>query len=143
MSNVIQYVIKKHKGQLDKCGNDYFTAHLLDVADIVRSLSPIQVTPLINIAFGHDLLEDTDATSEEMRENGFSEHEIRCIEQLTKFPNEPNDLYIQRITEEDAKVVKIADITSNLGRLDKLDDATKDRLKKRYFKNLKLLAQIA
>ena len=73
--------------------DDYYLNHLLPVAELVDEA-------YYNIALGHDLFEDTDATTDELREVGFNSFEITVIQKLTKEPNETYDQYIERFTSE-------------------------------------------
>lgn len=69
--------MEAHKGQVDKCGFVYFEIHLLPVAASVPA-------DLYYAALAHDVLEDTEATVDGLRDAGFSAYEIELITILTK-----------------------------------------------------------
>lgn len=65
----------------------------------------------------HDILEDTIATSEILREAGIDEKVIQPIEAITKRPDKSESYldYIMRVKKNPvARLVKICDITHNL-----------------------------
>lgn len=133
---LFEFVREAHKGQLDKCGCDYFEAHLLPVA---RSVPP----DLYYAALAHDILEDTETTVDQLREAGFTTVEIELIAILTKPPGK-NDggnayaEYLDRIAiNRDAKIIKIMDNASNLSRMHKIrDKGTSTRLTEKYLNAL-------
>lgn len=119
------YVIEKHKGQKRMGGKAYAT-HPIEVADILEKKG-FNWT-YIQTALFHDLLEDTDATPEEIRELG-NEEVFHAVKLLTKTAGYKMERYIADISEDEvAKAVKLAD------RLHNLLSATvaKDSFKKRY-----------
>lgn len=129
-------VREAHKGQTDKCGFDYFEAHLLPVALAVPE-------NLYFAALGHDILEDTNTTVEDIRDAGFSAYEIELIALLTKPARKDDqgneyDEYLDRIAANpDAKIVKIMDIASNLSRMHCIkDEETSARLIGKYLNAL-------
>lgn len=130
---IVAYVRKMHEGQVDKAGKDYFSAHLMPVA---------QAAPprLQHIALAHDLLEDTRATLEDMYRHGFTEFERWHIEILTHREGESYEQYIRRISvNATARTIKRLDIANNLGRAAELDIDTFFRLNDKYAKALVLL----
>jgi hypothetical protein len=69
---------------------------------------------LKQIAYLHDIIEDTAWTLNSLRELGFSKRVIDGVEALTKRENEPYLNYIMRLVKnDDARKVKMADITDN------------------------------
>jgi (p)ppGpp synthase/HD superfamily hydrolase len=128
-ASILAFVKMKHENQLDKAGQPYFD-HLRQVADLVPSR-------LVYAALGHDLMEDTSATTTEMIDAGFSVGDLLLIQRLTHEHFEPYKTYIRRVSmSPDATIIKIADITSNLSRLALIDQETQDRLRVKYFNAL-------
>lgn len=77
-----------------------------DVIDIIEAVS-----------LGHDILEDTIATSEILRSSGLNEEVIKSIEAITKKADKSESYldYIMRVKKNPvARIVKICDITHNL-----------------------------
>ena len=98
-----------HAGQYDKGGQPY-VLHPLKVMHYLRT----EDEELQCIALGHDVIEDTDVTYQDMREAGFSERVILGIKALTKAPGETLDEYKERVFgNTDAMMVKRADLRHN------------------------------
>jgi len=97
-----------HKGQLDKCGEDYFL-HLERVSNKCASIS------CKIVGYLHDSLEDKHITEKELLSMGFLTYdEFWAIRFLDKGDNLHPSTYIETIKKcEIARVVKIADILDN------------------------------
>lgn len=107
----LQFATKKHQGQFRVGGVPYIT-HPVAVAEYLKNKNfPIeyQIAGLF-----HDLLEDTDATEEEILNLGGKEV-LEAVKLLTKKPGFVMEEYIANIkTNKIAKEVKIADRLHNL-----------------------------
>ena len=66
IEKAMEFAKEKHAGKLDDEDKDYFTAHLCQVADIIKLIAPND-TELIQAAYLHDTLEDTETTCMELR----------------------------------------------------------------------------
>lgn len=98
-----------HAGQFDKGGSPYIL-HPLKVMHYIKSNDE----ELMCIALGHDVIEDTDMTYAELRENGISERVVEGIRCLTKLPGQTLDEYKQQVFSNiDAMKVKMADLRHN------------------------------
>lgn len=98
---------KAHAGQVDKAGKDYIE-HPIYVSSLVDSPEAKAVALL------HDVLEDSDYTSEDLLEAGVPREIVEAVEILTKQSGESYDEYLSKIKMNDlARVVKIADLTHN------------------------------
>lgn len=121
-----------HAGQVDKAGRAY-VEHLAAVASGVsaRGGSAAQVAA----AWLHDSVED-DALSEQwLREAALAPETKNIVLALTKRPGETPEDYAARIlATPGARLVKEADLAHNAdpGRLAALDDATRERLTRKY-----------
>lgn len=127
LERAIEIAVKAHKGQLDKSGRPYIE-HLIRVMTLGKTDNEKIVGVL------HDLLEDTNMTSQDLIDEGFNSEIITAIELLTKEPTD-NDYttYIKKVkTNSIATQVKINDLTDNMNikRLDKLNDDDMKRLNK-------------
>lgn len=98
-----------HAGQYDKGGKPYIL-HPLKVMHYLKSEDEeLQCT-----ALGHDTIEDTDTTEDDLRAAGMSERVIEGIVILTKVDGESYDEYKARVlTSVDAMKVKMADLRHN------------------------------
>lgn len=101
-------ILAKHRGQVDKLGKDY-SEHLLFVSNKCESYSGKRV------GLGHDLLEDTDTTVEELYSFGYTNDEVKAIKLLTRTKNITYKEYIKTLSENKICIeVKLADLTHNL-----------------------------
>ena len=131
LSKMITIVSEEFNGRLDKGGRPYIL-HCIRVMDGVDQNDP----ELMQIAIGHDLIEDSDGrwTAERLREEGFSERVISGIVAMTHDPEVPYMEYIktQIVANEDATKCKKSDLRDNtkVTRLKSLRDKDFDNLKK-------------
>lgn len=117
-----------HAGQKDKAGLPYIT-HPRRVA--ARLDDPV----LQLIALLHDVVEDTAWMLDDLHRYGVPGRVLLAVEVLTHPRGEPNEVYWARVRgNEDARQVKLADVADNSDpdRLDYLDDATRERLVRKY-----------
>lgn len=98
-----------HHGQMDKGGNPYIL-HPLKVMHYLKSNDE----ELMCMALGHDVIEDTSVTYQDLREQGISERVIAALRCLTKQPGQTLDEYKAAVfSNEDAMRVKLADLRHN------------------------------
>ena len=111
IKRAIKFATKKHKGQKRIGGNDYIT-HPIAVFKMVKEQGyneDYQITALF-----HDLLEDTDATEEEILKYGSPEI-LESVKLLTKEKGYDMAEYISAIKQNPiAFAVKVADRLHNL-----------------------------
>lgn len=128
---VIRYAETKHAGQKRKNGDDYIT-HPKRVAEMLKN-SGYDIDTVIAGLF-HDLLEDTDATENEILELA-GPSVLEAVRLVTKTKRKSSKDYIADILKNPiAKAVKNAD------RIDNLTDArssTDDSFMQRYLQNTK------
>ena len=121
----IEFATKKHKGQKRIGGNDYIT-HPLAVYELVKKQGyneDYQITALF-----HDLLEDTNATEEEILFYG-NQNVLTAVKLLTKEKGYDMKTYIDGI-----KSNPIAFVVKNADRLHNLQCAlvTSEEFKRKY-----------
>ncbi len=112
LDNAIQLATKMHHGQFDMHGVPY----ILHPLQVMRNLNSND-QELNAIAMLHDILEDTEATVELLKYHGMTNRIINAVVVLTKAVDRKFTYagYIERIIQnEDARLVKIADIEHNL-----------------------------
>lgn len=112
-----------HSRQMDKTGAPYIL-HPLRVLDRVRAMGGGEVEMIAAVL--HDVVEDSEWTLEQLREEGFGEDVIRVVAALTKRPDEeiPDDRkwdltpyyrFVERAAQSRAsRMVKRGDLLDNL-----------------------------
>ncbi len=123
-----------HAGQ--KYGeHDYFDYHILGVLSILTTLNEFKesgagmMEDMMIVAVGHDIIEDTDITSENLVELGFDTFIINQIQFLSRDNQTSKERYIQLINKHPvAHAVKKADTLFNLNESLKIND--QKRIKK-------------
>lgn len=130
-----------HAGQLDKAGRPY-VEHLARVALAVAD-HPTSPGLLQAVAWLHDSIEDTDLSEQDLRAGGMPTEVVEAVRAITHDPDEPRVDYYARVRKNElARIVKLADVADNSdpARLALLDDATRQRLERKYFIARKTLA---
>lgn len=109
IGKMIVLATNAHAGQFDKGGRPYIL-HPLSVMHILNS----DDEELQCMAVGHDILEDTDTTIEQLIEAGMTKRVIEGILAVTKMPGESKDTYKAKVmASQDAMRVKKADLKHN------------------------------
>lgn len=97
-----------HAGQVDKGGQPYIL-HPLWVAERCETAEEKIVALL------HDVIEDTDRTVEDLRQEGFSETVLQAVACLTHREGESYMDYVERVCRNPlAARVKLADLSDNM-----------------------------
>lgn len=106
------FASQKHSGQLRKDGQPYIT-HPEKVASFFDDGAEKVVAIL------HDVLEDTDATEEELRELGCTDDMLEALRLLTHRDGVPYMDYVKAAAANPiARAVKLADLHHNLSTMD-------------------------
>ncbi len=137
LGRAIELAKQHHKGQTNKAGKPYIE-HPLRVMNQMKSEEEKIVAVL------HDIVEDTDISLNDLRNEGFSEEVVSAVECLTKQVGENYDSYIERISFNPLAVkIKLADLEDNrdLTRLPQVTDKDLERLEK-YDKALEKLTRL-
>lgn len=109
LSKMISLATERHAGQFDKGGRPYIL-HPLTVMHRLRT----DDEELQCIAVGHDLIEDTEMTADELREIGFSQRVVAGISALTRCRDYAYADYRAVVkSNPDAIRVKIEDLRHN------------------------------
>jgi hypothetical protein len=117
-----------HAGQVDKAGNDY-------ISHPARVAARLDHPALQVVAWLHDVLEDTAVTAANLLQLGIPPRLVVAVQALSRSVDEPKDGYYARVCADPVAVlVKLADVADNSdpGRLSMLDEATADRLRRKY-----------
>lgn len=160
--------VAMHAGQVDKAGKPYIE-HPVRVAysillasvneggalvphnasefvrrQVLSAVSPRRRDLTVQVAYLHDVVEDTSVTLRALDKAGFAPEVVAAVELLTRTKQKSSKEYYDDISQSDiALAVKLADIDDNVDerRLAKLDAATQERLRKKYATALDALAQ--
>lgn len=98
-----------HAGQFDRGGKPYIL-HPLKVMHYLKS----DDEELQCIALGHDIIEDTKVTYQDLRDAGMSERVIAGIAGMTKLPGQTPEEYREQVYKNrDSMLVKRADLRHN------------------------------
>lgn len=109
LNKMLVLVATKFDGIYDKGGKPYIL-HCLAVMHKLRT----EDEELMCIALGHDLIEDTDVTYQDLRDLGFSERVIHGIRCMTKVKGQTYDEYREQVKSNlDAVKVKKRDLSHN------------------------------
>ncbi len=124
-SNIIykafSFAMEKHAGQEDDDGNDYFSAHLMQVGRILSAVT--QDEEMIAAGLLHDILEDTDTKLHEI-ECEFGTRVAQLVFEVThEGQKDEYGFYFPRLHSRDASLIKFADRLSNLSRMDSWPEA--------------------
>lgn len=118
--------IKNKHGNQTRIGGDPYYTHPLSVGEILCNKGYVNDIYFLTGLF-HDLLEDTDATEDEIQQFG-GEQVLKAVKLLTKSEGYIMGEYIENIkNNEIAKVVKLADRLHNLQCAKVASDRFKDR----------------
>jgi (p)ppGpp synthase/HD superfamily hydrolase len=131
LNKMLIIAVNAHADQYDKGGHPYIL-HPISVLHMLRT----EDEELQCIALGHDLIEDTKTTYQDLRDAGMTERIIEGIRSLTKLPGETYEEYKQKVlANKDAIAVKKKDIQHNtdIRRLRGVSDKDIRRME-RYFK---------
>lgn len=149
MVMALVFAAEKHKDQM--YGDKPYLYHLYQVDNLVTRIyakvsSPSEpfskepgdeVDNLRAIAFLHDVIEDTDATYEDLYDAGFNEHVVQAVGMLSKVDGESYEQYIEGVlTNELARKVKLCDTSANL--MNSIQEGNAYRINK-YSKQIQLL----
>lgn len=118
MKNLLQeariFADKAHKGQVDDDNLPFFQAHPEVVGDILKLLKCRD--EVIAAGYLHDVLEDTEATYEQLKEK-FGQEIADLVNEVTHEGNKSSGYYFPRLKSRDAIMIKLADRLSNISRM--------------------------
>ncbi len=138
LDRAIEIATEAHAGVNDKIGKPYIDHPL-------RVMASVDSEPEKIAAALHDVVEDTDWTIEQLREEGFSEEVLTAVACLTKPESKDPDAYMSYLVgirhNPIALKVKLADIGDNTSpaRTKDLDSELRAKLAAKYEGALKIL----
>ena len=108
LEDAISIAALAHKGQKEKANASYIL-HPLRIMLRMKTEAEMIAGVL------HDVVEDSEWTLEQLREQGFSEEILKAVECLTHKEGEDYENYIERVKANDiARKVKLADLEDNM-----------------------------
>lgn len=108
LEKAILIAANAHQGQKDKAGQPYILHPLRVMFSVNGEIERI-------CAVLHDVIEDTEVTLDDLRNEGFSEEVLSALDALTKRDGENYDDFITRILPNPiACRVKLADLRDNM-----------------------------
>ena len=139
LEDAIILACERHRGQRVK-GDGPYVRHPLRVMNLLPK-NCSEETRIVAVL--HDVLEDTEETSESLRERGYSETIIEAIKAVTKRPEEEKDYdaFVQRAAQNEmGRLVKRADLEDNMD-LSRISEPT-DKDFERYLRYRKAAAYL-
>ena len=142
---VYDFVIDLFKDKVDKGGHPYI-GHLTRVCKAVEQEKEEKCTDsklslfyekACIVALLHDVLEDTEMTTADLKLKGFDNEIIKAVDALTRQKEENKYFdFIERVAKNDiARIVKIYDLEDNMDirRLNVFDEYEQKRLRKYFY----------
>jgi (p)ppGpp synthase/HD superfamily hydrolase len=124
VDRALAIALEAHQGQTDKVGQPYILHPL-------RVLQRMQTGDEQLVAILHDVVEDSDWTLDQLRQEGFSDAVVEAVDALTRREGEAYEELVERAIHNPlACRVKIADLEDNMSlmRLKEIDERTLERL---------------
>lgn len=137
--DAINFALEKHGDSLNEKSGELYFLHVLRV----MLAGQTEAERIVGVL--HDVIEDTDASFDDIRAMGFDEEIVAAVDAMTnrKDQGETYDEFIQRCKADPiARRVKLNDLRDNmedLGRLVEVTDDDRERLEKYRGAELKLM----
>ncbi len=123
LDKAIRIAAIAHEGQTDKAGQPYIMHPLRVMFSRKDEIERI-------CAVLHDVIEDTDISLADLRNEGFSQDVLTALDALTKRTGENYEDFIERVIENNiACNVKLADLTDNMD-LSRISNPTEEDFKR-------------
>ena len=140
----IEYASKAHKAQRRKYDDSPYINHLIEVAFLLSNVAKINDINILQAAVLHDVLEDTEI-SETQLQSDFNQIVFNYIKalsddkELTLEERKQEQLKHIENAEVAVKLIKLADLTSNISSIPKSWDKTRSEV---YVKHCSSLAAL-
>jgi (p)ppGpp synthase/HD superfamily hydrolase len=129
LEDTLQLALRAHAGQKDKYGQPYILHPL-------RVMARMDTEAEQTVALLHDVVEDSDYTLDNLREQGYSEDIVVAVDALSKREGEDYFVFVQRAMANPlARRVKQGDLEDNMDirRMPEINEDAHKRLN-RYLK---------
>ncbi len=108
LEKAIGIAVEAHRGQKDRYGAPY-------IAHPIRVMQRLDAPLERIVAVLHDVVEDSDWTLDDLRQEGFSQRILHALDCVTKREGEGYEDFVQRSASDPlAKRVKMADLEDNM-----------------------------
>jgi hypothetical protein len=128
LRRALAFAKERHEKQVRKDGSPYII-HPVRIANIIASEWGVRETPLIAAALLHDVIEDTQTTIREVKDE-FGEGIGKLVDGMTMWPgSETPEVYLKRVSRgpRELRIVKCADMLDNLRSWPDCHDDVTDR----------------
>lgn len=135
LARAIEIAVDAHRGQTRRNGTPYILHPL-------RIMFSLETEDEMIAGVLHDVVEDSDYTLDQLRDEGFSQEILAAVKCLTKTGDIAYDAYIDRVKANPlARKVKMADLRDNMNllELDELRESDLTRNEK-YFHSFQKLS---
>lgn len=122
----LEIALKAYSGQKDKAGKTYILHPL-------RIMAKMETEEEMVVALLHDVIEDSDYTSDDLLSEGIPSAIVEAVQLLSKVDGESYDQFVDRVSENPlATKIKVADIEDNINilRLESVDQKDLERVAK-------------
>lgn len=122
----LEIALKAYSGQKDKAGKTYILHPL-------RIMAKMDTEYEMAVALLHDVIEDSDYTSQDLLKEGIPPDVVDAVQLLSKMDGESYDQFIDRVIVNPlASKVKVADIEDNINvlRLEVVEEKDLERVAK-------------
>jgi (p)ppGpp synthase/HD superfamily hydrolase len=119
VANLREWAANRHAVKDQRYGDEPYVVHLDEVAGVAEEFFPGDVQ-LQEGAYGHDLLEDTDATPEEMVSAGWSASAVKDVESVTNEDTDEETLAKTKARGVSGIKLKLCDRLANARRRGKI-----------------------
>ncbi|MCP4993404.1 MAG: bifunctional (p)ppGpp synthetase/guanosine-3',5'-bis(diphosphate) 3'-pyrophosphohydrolase [Gammaproteobacteria bacterium] len=133
IEKAIEIAAREHAGDTDKAGAPY-VLHPLRLMFAVKS--PLEKMTAVL----HDVVEDTPVTLSDLEKEGFPPEVIAAVDALTKKEGESRlDAARRAVTNQIARIVKLADVTDNMDMSRIPDPSARDFARLKEYEQVKKL----
>lgn len=126
LEKALAIAVDAHRGQRDRCGVPY-------ILHPIRVMCRLDTVTEKTVAILHDVVEDTDWTFEDLKEEGFPPGVLEALDSVTKREGEAYEDFVKRSAGNPVgRKVKLADLEDNMDprRLREITDDDKARLQR-------------
>lgn len=135
LERAIEIAARAHTGQLDKAGEPYIL-HVLRVMLGVEGKKE-RITAVL-----HDVIEDSDISLNDLREEGFDEDVVTAVDLLTKRNGEGRiDAARRTVWNPIARTVKLSDVKDNMNMLRFRNPKPEDHARIEEYKEVKAMLE--
>lgn len=108
LDDAIALAARAHYGQRDRAGDPY-------ILHPIRVMLHFEDELRQTIAVLHDVIEDSEITPDDLRQQGYSEEIVSAVDHLSRRQDESYEEFVERACQNPlARCVKLADLDDNM-----------------------------